>query len=253
VPVDSERQPIGPNIDVGGSQLRALPHPVGEDGQCGADLGDKPLPFRQVDVHRGAVGHLRPEEPSLGPVVLLDGPVVVEMVLGEVREHRADEPDAAHPVLIESVRRDLHGHRAHSAVQHSGEETMDVGGFRGGSLDRNGNAVHPGSGGADDPRHQPRRPEHFLQDVGGRGLPVGAGDADKSHLFGRLAVEHGCHRTHGPSHRWHHDLGHVGGKLEPPLREHRDRSAGRGSLREVVSVQLRAGDAEEQCARRGFG
>ena len=96
--------------------------------------------------------------------------VQVEVIAAEVGEHGDVEPRAGDPVQREGVRRHLHHHRLDALVDVAGELALQVGRLGRGARARQradrGRVAMPAP--AQDRRHQ----------VGGRGLAVGAGDAD---------------------------------------------------------------------------
>ena len=93
-------------------------------------------------------------------------------------------------------------------------------------------------------RPQPGRREDPRQQVGGRRLAVGAGDAGDPQLARRVAEEQPRHEGHGVPRARHDDLGDRQGQRS--LADERDRSGGDRRGGEVVPVGLQSGDAEEQ-------
>jgi hypothetical protein len=99
------------------------------------------------------------------------------------------EDEAVHPVLVQGVAAHLHHHRVAAGVEHLAEERVErervgrgVGGLERAAREAGVDGPDPAGGrapgGAD-----------ALQQPGGGGLPVGAGDAEEHQLARRLPVE----------------------------------------------------------------
>ena len=153
---------------------------------------------------------------------------------------------AAHPILREGVRRDLHRDGRHAAVAHDGEQAMEVGCLGRRTGERHRFAGDARAGGADHTRHPAGRPEDRLQQVGRRRLAVRAGDADRRERVGGAAEHHRRHRAHRPAHGRHQYLRGV--QVEPPLHHEGDGPPLEGGSRVVVPVGDGPADAEEQGA-----
>ena len=128
---------------------------------------------------------------GLGAVVVLHVGVEVEVVAAEVGEDRDVEDhavDAAHHQRVAG-----HLHRAHvdAALDHQREQPVQVGRLRRG---QRGLHVLPEDAGPDRPddgARDARRQQPALEEPGGRGLALRAGDADHPQLLGRAAVDLG--------------------------------------------------------------
>ena len=123
---------------------------------------------------------LRPQEQRpLGRVVLVDGVVVVEVVAGEVGEQGRREARARRPPLGERVGGHLHRARRVAGVPHPGQQRLQLERRRGWCAAAapprppTRASIVPIS-----PQRSPGRLEHRADQVGRRGLAVGAGDAD---------------------------------------------------------------------------
>src|SRR5262249_48761379 len=66
------------------------------------------------------------EQPELRSQVLLHGPMVIQMVLREVREDRGVVFASLGARLIQSVGRDLHCYRVRPSKQHIAEEPLEL-------------------------------------------------------------------------------------------------------------------------------
>ena len=91
---------------------------------------DEPPSVRIVDVDDSDHGATGLEQQRLGPEVLLDRAVQVEVVAPEVGEHGGVEPGAVDAVQGEGVRRHLHHHRALALVAELGEAGLQLGRLR---------------------------------------------------------------------------------------------------------------------------
>ena len=189
------------------------------------------------DVHHRPFGQRAGEEPRLGREVVLDRAVVVEVVAAQIGEGGGPEPASVHPVLGQAVRRDLDRGRVRAAVGRLGQGPLQVAGLGGGQRAGEGadlDSVSPRA--SHEARDQPHR----------RGLAVGSRDADDVQAAGRMPVDGGRGRTHGPSHRLDHQA--RDGWIDRPLGQHGRRPRGHGVGREAVPVEGLARNAGEQRA-----
>ena len=105
--------------------------------------------------------------------------------------------------------------------------------------------------GADEPHLGPGGVfQDILQEIGGGGLAVGAGDAHHGHLPGRVVEEIGPHHSQGSAAVFHLDIGNVPLRRRlaqnahcPPL--HRSRDI-------LVAVGSKAGHGDEQVPGLGL-
>ncbi len=203
-------------------------------------LEQAPSP-RVVRVHHRGPRVRGREQPRLRAEVGVHRRVVVEMILGEVREGRHVEHHAAHAMLVERVGGDLHRHGLDPVPPHPGEQPVQVGGLGRGAGERHGCSRHAG----------PRRPDHAgrhagrledrLQQIGRGGLAVGAGHAHHRHGSGGMAEDRRGHRPHRLAHRRHEDLRPID-PVEPALHDEGAGAGLRRGGREVVPVDaLRRG------------
>ena len=128
------------------------------------------------------------EQQRLGPEVLLDGAVQVEVVTAEVGEDCGVEPGSVDPVQGEGVRRHLHHHRPVALVTKLGEAGLQLRrlGRRVGARQRADDARRVAGG------TQDRGEEHAR-----RRLAVGPGDADDPERRRRVAVDRRGDRAEG--------------------------------------------------------
>src|SRR2546428_234936 len=137
---------------------------------------------RVVAVHDGDAPRLRRggeqlEEPALGAPVLLERPMEVQMVLREVREDADVEGQRVDARERQRVRADLHGHAAHAALAHGGQHRLDLERLRRRLSRRPDLVADDVLNGAEDPAGAAARAQQRVDEVGGRGLAVGARDA----------------------------------------------------------------------------
>jgi hypothetical protein len=123
--------------------------------------------------------------------------VEVQVVAAEVGEPGGGEPHAADPAQHQGVARDLHDDGGDPGPGHGGQELVQRRRLRGGPDAGEGRLRGGAVGGAaagarlhraDQPGAQPCGGEARLDQIGGRGLAVGAGDAQHGQLPARLAV-----------------------------------------------------------------
>ena len=94
---------------------------------AGAAVLHHDLAIAIVGVHDGK-GPLRQavEEQLLGADILLEGAVIVQMVVREVREARTAELQPSHAILHERVRRDLHKAVLAAAIDHLAQHSLQT-------------------------------------------------------------------------------------------------------------------------------
>ena len=111
------------------------------------------------------------------------------MIPGQVREDGGSEAHAVHALQRKRVRGHLHDRRSAALLEHLGEQLLHVRrlGRRARRLafDRGRRGRH----GTHHARGEPGRVEHGRQQVTGRRLAVGAGDADDRHAAARAVEE----------------------------------------------------------------
>ncbi len=215
-------------------------------------LGGRParelLAVLVADVHRGSVGEQRCEEARLALEVRIERPVIVEVVVREVRETRRGVVRSVDAVLVERVRRHLHRHRADPRVAHRGEHHLEIGGLGRGVRVRQRLVADAGADRADHTGDVAGRGRDRLQQIGGGGLAVGTGHAEGAHREARFPLEPRRERTQHASHGRDPCLGDV--DRQPLLHEQRDRAGADRLGRVAMPVRYGAANATEQ--RTGF-
>ena len=190
------------------------------------------------------------EQRPLGQEVVLHVRLEVEMVLGQVREHGRGEGDRLGAPERQRVRGDLHRARPVAPVEHRPQIGLQVDRLGRRALDRPLAARDHRLDGADQPAAaagaRRRAFEQRAQEIGDRGLAVGAGDTHHAQLAGGVTVEGRRQRRHRRAHRWHEDLGHA--EPERALDDQRAGARRHGLGRELVPVALKAAHAEEELA-----
>jgi len=172
--------------------------PVIAQGAAPAGNSLRQQPLRQlaapgvIHVHHGAAAQQRlAEQQRLGLEIGLHRGVVIEVVLGEVGEHRAGEAAAGHPLLIERVGAHLHRSDVGAGGHRLGQLALQQIGKSGGVL--GGDAVtrpaidqraEQGGGPAGAARQ-------VFDQMGGGGLAVGARHAEQLEALAGMAPEGG--------------------------------------------------------------
>ncbi len=206
---DALRQPprvAGPHPD--GGERHPAPIALGKFASKGiADVDD--------DVPQIRHG----EQTGLGGAVGGHGPVVIQMIAGEIGERSGMKTNSRHPVLIEGLRGDFHGHVAHAGGAQLRQPPIQrdhIGSGERGSLERLDPAPADGAdvgGGAAQPL------ETLRQQVGAGGLAVGARDAGDPQLRG------------GPVEKTIRDTSHQRAQARDARGEHRCRQRRRLHIR----------------------
>ena len=245
-PLDREGGAGGREVDVDGS-------PVGVPPLGGVrrhrDRGDVEEPATElvVDVGEPDPCALGGEEARLGGEVVVDVGVEVEVVAAEVEEGRHVEDDAVDPAEDQRVAGDLHRAGVDAPLRHHGEEAVQVGRLGGGELGLHVLPRDPGADGADHGRGQPGGGEPLLEEAGGRGLALGAGDADDAQPGGRVAVDPGRQPPEDAP-RLGHDQG--GGARRQPVEARRVGQHADGTRGERLGGEVGAVGARARAGRR---
>ena len=136
------------------------------------------------------------EQPQLRREVVFHRRVIVEMVAAEVGEHAGAEAERIDAPFGDSNRRHLRRRMTHALALHLRERGFEIDRLR-----RRQSAVNfPGpdenSDRADNSRGHPGRLEDRREDVAGRGLAAGPGDADQIDALARRAEKPRRGRAH---------------------------------------------------------
>ncbi len=222
-----------PDADRSMSQaLQSARRSVGGQGlDRDAGGGREPASPLVVDVHQAASRASGGEERRLGGEVVLHVRVEVEVVAPEVEEDGDVEDDPVDAPHHQGMARHLHRAGLDAGVDHPPEEAVQVGRLRRGQRARDVLAEDPGADRADHGRRHPGARQPALEESGGRGLALGAGDADHPQPRGRLAV-HQC----GGSAEHRPDLGYD----DAPGRRRRSAAAPSASVITATAPASRA-------------
>ena len=117
----------------------------------------------------------------------------VEMVLGEVGEEGEFVDDAIHSVLAERMGGHLHHATIHAPLRHGRQQRVQIGCLRSRADTRDPLVTDAGLDRPDESDLLPHRREGGLDEVGGRGLAVGAGDPDD----GQAVIDRGMDQSRG--------------------------------------------------------
>ncbi len=162
---DVQRTPLCVGIATTGHRIR--------------DGGGEPAPPGGVGVDDRYPGPSASEQGGLRREVGLHGRVEVKMVLAEVGEGRAREPDPTDPVQGDGVAGDLHRRRGNALFDHDREQPLQVGRLRGGAHRRDRSTGHQRRDGAEQPRCVAGGTQPGLQQVCHGCLAVCSGDTQQ--------------------------------------------------------------------------
>ena len=187
------------------------------------------------------------EQDALGGAVLVHGLVEVQMVLGQVGEGSHVEVDAADAVQHQGVGGDLHDHMGAACVTHTGEQGLQLEALGGGALGGDDLVADHVLHGADEADlGAAGLLQDLLQQQGGGGLAVGAGDAHHGHCLSGMTVEVGADEGQSQTVVLHQNVGHIALRLDGGdddgcalLHCHGD---------EAVAIGCKAGDGNEHAA-----
>ena len=151
-----------------------------------------------IDVgDRGGRGRKVVEEQFLAAEIFSECLVIVEMVVGQVREYSDLELESSHSFLLHADRTDFHEAELAAGVHHLAHKTVD--GDRVGCCV--GRLQTPGSNIVGYCGKQsavvPLRHEKVIEKGHRGGLPVGPRDSDKREFPGRIVEEIRRHHRHG--------------------------------------------------------
>ena len=152
----------------------------------GTGAEDAAAPVLVVDVHDADNG--RHEQGRLGPEVVLQVRVEVQVILRQVGEHRHVEAGAPDPAQGQRVAGHLHRGGGHPALGHDREQGLQIGRLRGGQRAGQPVPADPGLHPADQAGLVARGAQAGLQQVGRGGLAAGPGHADEPQPARRVPV-----------------------------------------------------------------
>jgi hypothetical protein len=158
------------------------------------------------------------KKPGLGPEIIVQVPVIIQVVLGQVGKNPGREAGHIHPMLHQGMGGDFQDGVAHSHPAHLPEEALEVQGLGGGHRRRPDPFRHPVVHRAHHPHLVPGGPQDGLQEKAGGGFAVGAGDAHQDHFMAGVAIEGGAQVGQGQPGLGNPDRGHPGREAQNSLR-----------------------------------
>ena len=175
--------------------------------------------------------------------------MVIEVVVGDVREDAPGETQAPGALLHDGVGGDLHEAVVASRVGHAAQHFVQADGV-GGRVGRfEGLVVDPIDDRGDQPGPVSEGPYQIVEQCHGGRFAVRARDADQLQLAARMTVESRRHVGHGRVGIFHDHIGRAFGEISREAFAHDDGGSGsRGRRDEVVAVACRAPDGEEAVA-----
>ena len=178
---------------------------IGDDAGSGALHHGVTVPRIGVGQGEGGGGEFV-EERLLGSDVRVEIPVVIEVVVGDVREDPARQLGPGQAVLVQCVRARFHEAMRAPGIEHVGEELLQADrircGVRGGNHPVHNAVLH----GADQAGLSVKHAGEPVEEGGHRGLAVGAGDGDDLEALGRVVVEVGGEVAEGGPAVFHLDV-----------------------------------------------
>ena len=129
------------------------------------------------------------KQARLGLEIGLHRRVVVEVVLGEVGEHRPRKSAARHPLLVQGMGAHLHSPNGSPRSHRLGQLGLEQVGKGRGVLGRHAGARPAVHQGAKQGRRPLGRRRQVLNQIGGGGFAIGAGHPDQGHGPARAAPE----------------------------------------------------------------
>ncbi len=212
-------------------------------------VGQAPSP-RVVGDHDGGAGAVGGEQLGLAGPVVLDGPVVVEVVGLEAGEDRDLGRERVHPAHVQGDRGGLHDRGGGTALHHPAQQPVQVGGLRGGQRGAAGVRSDGGPDGGDQPAAGTGPVQHPGQQGARRRLPVAAGDRRQPQPLRGVAGQERAHRAEDGPHGGDDDHGdaEVGRQPVGPVGEHGGGPGGDRPRGVAVAVGPGAADAGEQAA-----
>ena len=136
------------------------------------------------------------EQPQLGREVVFHGRVIVEMVAAEVGEHARAETERIDAPFRDSNRRHFRRRVTHALALHLRQRRFEIDRLRRRQSAVDFLAPDENSNRADNSRRHPGRLEDRREDIAGRGLAAGAGDADQIDALARRAEKTRRGRAH---------------------------------------------------------
>ena len=249
LPVDAQEHAVEVHLDDLAAEIGHRAQRIGAHRRRGVLHHHASVPVVGVRQSESPLGQ-PVEKELLGPDVLGEGLVVVEVVVRDVRKDAAREIEAPRAFLHDGVRRTLHetvcapgvGHFTHHSVQ-ADRIGRGVGGFDLAAVDL-----------VDHRRDQPglvaHGPHQIVEQRRGRGLAVGPGDAHEFQLAARVVVERRGHIGHGPRRVPDENISDALRRIRRhPFADDCRRAFFNRYGDIVVSVALRARNGEEAVAR----
>ena len=188
-------------------------------------------PYRSATFTTPTARVRRGEQLRLGPEIVLEPRVKVQVVLGEVGEHGDAVAGACDPAERQRVAGDLHRGRRHPALGHHGEQRLQVRRLRRGERRPDELGADPDLHPADQAGAVPGGAQPRLAQVACRGLAARPRHADHRHPVRRVAVDPAGDVAEPVARAGHHedgDAGAGGPVAAVGVGEDRDRARGHG-------------------------
>ena len=188
------------------------------------------------------------KQPRLCRAVFLHGIVVIQMVLRQIGKHTHREVQAVHPLQCQRMRGNLHHHMGAALVCHRAQQPLHLPGVRRGTGRFFRALPHHVLYGAHQAHlRMQHRFKNLLDQIGGGGFSVCAGNAHKRHARCRIAEVVFRHQRQGTAHGADKHIGHILLRHFPA--NHAAGAAGHRPGNIPPSVCLRTGDGNKHISR----
>ena len=230
-------------LDVLGMHIRIVLHTVGQEftGLLREDLAS-PVVVHIHDTEGGL-----PEQHRLRIAVVLHRSVEIQMILRQVGKRTDRKLDAVDTVEHQRVGGYLHQHVGAARIRHLTEQLLQLKRLGRRALGRDDLLADHVLVGADQTDLAALRLQNRLDQIGGRGLAVGAGDADHLHFLRRMGEVIGRHLRQCAAGRRDLNIGNL--SLRDALAYHCGRTLFHRLADVFVSIGRITGDRNEYIPR----
>ena len=187
------------------------------------------------------------KESGLGQLVILKCLMIIQVILGQIREYRRVELDTGDTVLVQRMRRDLHDHIVHALIAHGSQRMLKLHHIRSRVMDREYLILHHDLDCADKPDLIAGMTQDSPRDVACRRLAIRARNTDHTHAAGRVIMEERNNQIQRRLQFWYAEDSHARRNLKILTGCQHSLRTGLDCLRnEHMPIHMNAGNADEQ-------